>query len=193
LEGNVESLDTVRWSSVLLRGILGIIFGIVLLAWPKGTISVVIWVFGIFAIAAGMVGATMAASARHERQHWLWSVVGGIASMGVGIAVLVWPQASAKLVLVLIAIMALVWGLSDILLAIGIRKEASTFSVVMMTLAGLISVAFGIYAFANPGKGAVAIIWLIAVYAIAWGVMLAIASFAIRSGQKSGGGDVRPA
>jgi len=186
-------LDSVRWSSVLLRGILGIIFGVILLAWPKATVSIAIWVFGIFAIAAGMVGATVAASARHERQHWIWSVVAGIASMGIGIAILVWPEATAKLLLLLIAILALVWGVSDLLLAVGIRKEASTFSVVMMALAGLISVAFGLYALINPGEGALAIIWLISVYAIAWGVMLTIASFAIRSVQKHGGGGARPA
>jgi uncharacterized membrane protein HdeD (DUF308 family) len=179
---------------MLLRGIVGIIFGIVLLAWPKGTVSVVIWVFGLFAIAAGMMGATMAASTRHERKQWVWSLLGGLASMAIGLAVLVWPQASARLVLVLIAILALVWGASDLALAIGIRKEASTFSVIMMSLAGIISVAFGLYALIHPGKGAVAIIWLIGVYAILWGVALTIASFSIRSLEKGGGGGgIRPA
>jgi uncharacterized membrane protein HdeD (DUF308 family) len=184
----MEGSGAIRWSSVLLRGIAGIVFGIVLLAWPKATVSVTIWVFGIFAIAAGMVGATVAFSGRHEREHWIWSAIGGVISMGLGIAVLVWPQASARLVLVLIAILAIVWGFSDLLLAIGIRKVASAFSVVMMTLAGIISVAFGLYALVNPGEGAVAIIWLIGVYAIAWGVVLAIASFALRGIQKGGGG-----
>jgi uncharacterized membrane protein HdeD (DUF308 family) len=189
----MDASESIRWSSVLLRGLVGIIFGIVLLSWPKATVSVTIWVFAIFAIAAGMIGATVAFSGRHEREHWVWPVIGGVLSMIIGILVLVWPEASARLVLVLIAIMAVVWGLSDIILAIGIRKTTSAFSTVMMTLAGIISFAFGLYALVDPGKGVVAIIWLIGVYAIAWGVVLAIASFAIRAAQKGGGGGMTPA
>ena len=181
-------VDSVRWTSVLLRGIVAVIFGIVLLAWPQATVGVVIWVFGVFAIAAGVIGMTVAFTERRERAHWVWSIVGGLASVVVGIIVLANPHGSAKFVLFLIAIMAIIWGLSDLFMAVTIRKEASAFSVWMLVLAGLISFAFGLYALIHPGNGAVAIIWLIGVWAIAWGFVLVMASFAIRAIQKGGGG-----
>jgi uncharacterized membrane protein HdeD (DUF308 family) len=181
-------VDSIRWSSVLLRGIAGVIFGIVLLAWPQATVGVALWVFGVFAIVAGLVGGMVAFSDRHERQHWVWSIVGGLASIVIGIIVLANPHGSAKFVLFLIAIMAIIWGLSDLFMAVTIRKEASAFSVWMLVLAGLISFAFGLYALIHPGNGAVAIIWLIGIYAIAWGLVLVLASFAIRAGQRGGSG-----
>lgn len=180
--------DSIRWTSVLLRGLAAVIFGIVLLAWPKATVGVTLYVFAVFAIAAGLLGGMVAFSGRHERSNWVWSVVGGLASVIIGIIVLVNPHGSAKFVLFLIALMALLWGLSDLMMAIAIRKQASAFSVWMLVLAGLVSVAFGVYALVNPGEGAVAIIWLIGIYAIVWGLFLVLASFALRSAPRGGGG-----
>lgn len=180
--------DSIRWTSVLLRGLVAVIFGIVLLAWPQATVGVTLYVFAIFAIMAGLVGAMIAFSGRHERSNWIWSVVGGLASIIIGFIVLLNPHGSARFVLFFIALLALLWGLSDLITAIAIRKQASAFSVWMLVLAGLVSVAFGVYALVNPGKGAVAIIWLIGIYAIAWGFFLVLASFALRSVQRGGGG-----
>jgi len=61
-----------------------------------------------------------------------------------------------------------------------------------MSLAGIASIAFGLYVLVNPGKGALAIIWLIALYELFWGVLLTLASFVIRSAQRGGGGRLRP-
>lgn len=186
----MEGESVTRWGAVLLRGIVGILFGIVLLAWPQATVSVAFWAFAIFALAAGMVSATIAVSERRERTHWVWSALGGVASMIMGVVIIVWPESTARLLLAFIAIVALVWGLSDLVVAVGIRKQASTFSVVMMALAGLVSIAFGLYALVDPGEGALAILWLIGVYALVWGFLLVVASFGLRSVQKGGAHEV---
>ncbi|HYB65622.1 MAG TPA: DUF308 domain-containing protein, partial [Steroidobacteraceae bacterium] len=51
-----------------------------------------------------------------------------------------------------------------------------------LILAGLASVIFGVLLIAQPGVGALTLLWLFAVYAIAFGVMLVLLAFKVRSG-----------
>ncbi len=184
----MDRVEDLSWGTALARGLIAIVFGIILLAWPKATIGAVILVFGIWAIAGGLAGAIVAIVKRADRKHWFWSVIGGLVSMAIGIAVLVWPKPSALLVLYLIGAVALVWGLSDIFMSIGIRRSASAWSVVLLALAGIVSVAFGFYVLVHPGEGAVAIIWLVATYEIVWGVLLSTFAIAMRMTGGGGGG-----
>ncbi|MBM3146825.1 MAG: HdeD family acid-resistance protein [Actinobacteria bacterium] len=189
----MEGLEAVKWTSVLARGLVAIAFGIVLLAWPGATVFAAIVVFGAFAIITGVFGAFSAIGGRRERAHWVWSLIGGLLSIVVGVVALAYPGETAVVLLYLIAAMAIVWGVSDLFLALGIRGQLSGWGVLFLVLAGIISVAFGIYAIVNPGKGAIAILWLIGVYEIAWGLLLTMVSFAVRSAQKHGGGGMTPA
>ena len=50
-----------------------------------------------------------------------------------------------------------------------------------MILGGLLSVVFGILLFVFPSAGAVSFIWLIGIYAIAFGIMEMIFAFRLRS------------
>jgi uncharacterized membrane protein HdeD (DUF308 family) len=55
---------------------------------------------------------------------------------------------------------------------------------VWLALAGIASVVFGVLLVARPGTGALTLLYLIAVYAIAFGIMLLLLAFKVRSGVK---------
>lgn len=181
----MDGLEAVKWTTVLARGLIGLAFGIVLLAWPGATVFAAIIVFGAFAIVTGLFGAVAAIGRRREREHWVWSLIGGILSVVVGVVALAYPGETARVLLFLIAALAIVWGVSDIMLALGIRGALSGWGRVFLFLSGLIAVAFGIYAFVNPGEGALAILWLIGIFWVAWGLLITMVAFAVRSTQKN--------
>jgi uncharacterized membrane protein HdeD (DUF308 family) len=66
----------------------------------------------------------------------------------------------------------------EIAAAIRLRKEIS--NEWLMILAGALSIAFGLLMVVNPGAGAMAVLWLIGVFAIAYGVVLVVLSFKLR-------------
>lgn len=51
----------------------------------------------------------------------------------------------------------------------------------LQAIIGILGVLVGIYLVVNPGKGALASIWAIGTIAIAYGILMIIASFRIRS------------
>jgi uncharacterized membrane protein HdeD (DUF308 family) len=63
--------------------------------------------------------------------------------------------------------------------AIDLRKEIQ--GEWLLILGGLVSVAFGVFLMARPGVGALAVLWLIAGYAIAYGIVLGVLAFKARS------------
>jgi len=88
------------------------------------------------------------------------------------------PGLTALALLFYIAIWAIATGLLQIVAAIRLRKEIE--GEFWMALGGLASVAFGMLLVARPGEGALAVLWLIAAYAIAFGVILIILALKAR-------------
>ena len=90
-------------------------------------------------------------------------------------------RAEAKKVsnpLLLIAAWAIVHGVFEIVAAIRLRKEIK--NEWLLILSGALSVVFGIFMIVNPGAGALAVLWLIGVFAVAYGALLVVLSFKLK-------------
>jgi uncharacterized membrane protein HdeD (DUF308 family) len=70
----------------------------------------------------------------------------------------------------LMAANALVTGVLDIAAAISLRRRIS--NEWLLVLSGAVSILFGILVFLFPAAGALALIWLISLYAILTGALL---------------------
>ena len=92
------------------------------------------------------------------------------------------PQATALAVVLYVAIWAIATGLLEIVAAVRLRKQIE--GEFWLALAGIASVVFGVLLAARPGAGALTILWLIGAYAIAFGVILLLLAFKVRSGAK---------
>ena len=168
-----------NWVWVLLRGVLAIVFGILAFRHPvvAGLSLTLLW--GAYALAEGVVGLVTAFRVRKlGRPIWpmvLMALLGIVA----GVMTFVAPRMTAIALLLLIAAWSIVTGGLLIVTAIRLRDEIE--GEWFLGLAGLLSVLFGLAMCAFPGSGALAIVWMIASYAIAFGVLLILFAFKIRS------------
>jgi uncharacterized membrane protein HdeD (DUF308 family) len=85
---------------------------------------------------------------------------------------------TALILLILIAARAIVTGVFEIAAAIQMRKYIT--GEWLLVLGGLASVLFGVLLLINPGAGALAVVWLIGVYAVVYGVLLLALGFKLR-------------
>ena len=169
------------WWVFLLSGLCAIGFGILSFAWPGLTLLALVILFGVYGIADG-VFAFAASRARHEAgQRWGAMVVAGIVSLLAGVAAFAWPGLTALVLLYIIAAWALLRGIIEIVAAIELRKLIRNEWV--LAVAGVISILFAVLAIAQPGAGALAILWLIGAFAVIRGLMLVAVSLRLRSHQ----------
>ena len=105
-----------------------------------------------------------------------WLIVVGIAGVAAGIIAAVYPEVTALLLVTFIGVWSIVRGVFEIAGAIAIRREID--NEWMLILLGALSVLFGLYVVIFPGAGALAIVWVIGIYAIVGGIMMV--GFALR-------------
>jgi uncharacterized membrane protein HdeD (DUF308 family) len=166
------------WIILALRGLLALLFGLAALVWPELSLRLLVYLFGIFALADGFMSVVQAITGQPPGPDWWLSLLRGLASIAVGIAVFVWPLLTAILLLVFIAIRAIILGTLDIISAIKWREEAAGLG--LLILGGILSVAFGLFVLLRPGEGAMALLWLVAVYAIVVGAVQIVLAFVMR-------------
>jgi uncharacterized membrane protein HdeD (DUF308 family) len=167
-----------NWWLVLLRGIAAIVFGLLAWAWPSVTLVTLVLFWGAYALVDG-VAALIGGWKAKDGGKPMWTVVlVGIVGILAGIFTFLQPGVTAIALLILIAVWAIVQGVLEISAAIRLRKEIK--NEWLLILSGLLSVAFGALMILNPGAGAMAVLWLIGVFAVAYGVLLVFLSFKLK-------------
>jgi uncharacterized membrane protein HdeD (DUF308 family) len=129
---------------------------------------VIVW--GAYALADGILALVAAYRVRDQGKPFWSLVIVGLLGIAAGIVTFIWPGMTALVLLLFIAAWAVVMGIFQIIAAIRLRKEIQ--NEWLLGLSGVLSVLFGIIMFAQPGAGALAVIWVIAAYAIVFGVLL---------------------
>jgi uncharacterized membrane protein HdeD (DUF308 family) len=167
-----------RWWAFLIRGIAGVIFGILAFLWPGLTLLVLAVVFGAYALVDG-VFALVAAFSGAGAAHRGWLILEGILGIVLGALVWMYPLYSAALLVYFIAIWAIATGVIEIIAGVRFRNVIG--NEFLYIIAGIISIVFGALVLRNPAAGAIAVVWLIAWYAIIFGVLQIVLSFRLKS------------
>jgi uncharacterized membrane protein HdeD (DUF308 family) len=168
-----------NWWVVLVRGIVGILFGIVTFFAPGITLAALVLVFGAYAFVDGVLTLASAIRRRSTTDRWWILVLEGIAGILVGIATLFLPGITALVLLYLIAAWALVTGVLELAAAIRLRKVIT--NEWLLALGGIVSILLGVLLIAAPGAGALAVVIWIGAYAFVFGALLVGLSLRLRA------------
>jgi uncharacterized membrane protein HdeD (DUF308 family) len=157
------------WKTMAFCGALAIAFAVAMVIWPNISLSVLIGLFGAFALVTGVTTIAGAFSVPVEGKQRAWIAIQGLLGVAIGVAVFVWPSLSALGLLYAIGIWAVVAGIVEIVLAFDLPISDSR--ALLLGLSGVLSAAFGVIMFAEPGAGAIALLALIAAFLLVTGVM----------------------
>lgn len=164
------------WWLLLLRGIVAIIFGLLTFFMPGITLYVLIIFFGAYTLVDGIFGLIAAYRGRRHRDWWWW-LLWGLVSIATGILTFCLPEVTGFVLLCLIAAWAIVSGIFQIAAAIKLRKDIPGEG--WLILAGILSLLFGIALFVWPVAGALAVVWMIGIYAMVFGILNIILAFRV--------------
>jgi len=165
---------------LIVRGILGILIGMLAVFWPGLTIAVLVGMFALYALIDGLTNLILGLT-RSPRQERSWPMaIQGLVGIAAAILTFIWPVVTALALVMFIAAWAVVTGILEIAAAIRLRRVITGEWLLM--LSGILSIVFGVLVLAFPLAGAVSIAWMLGAYAFASGVVLVTLGVRLRSG-----------
>jgi uncharacterized membrane protein HdeD (DUF308 family) len=165
---DVDSLSR-NWWAVSLRGLAGILFGIITFFAPAISLAALVLLFGAYALVDGVLALVTAVRRRGADRWWLL-LLEGLVGIAAGVLTFLWPAITAIALLYVIAAWALVTGAFEIAAAIRLRKAIT--GEWLLALSGIFSIALGVLLVLFPGPGALAVTIWIGAYAFVFGALL---------------------
>ena len=159
-------LTKMRWA-LGLNGLLSVGVGVVILVWPDISLFALTILFGVYALASGVVGLYYAVTAQSNGERG-WLIFSGLLGIAVGVIVLVWPNISELALLYVIGAYAIAFGVIAVIGAFWLPLDGG--DTALMILTGLVAIVFGVVMFARPGAGALVTLALIAAFALVTGI-----------------------
>ncbi|MBL0715979.1 MAG: DUF308 domain-containing protein [Desulfosarcina sp.] len=135
IDGIVTTFNSIKgrkvyaaWGWGIFTGVLGIIAGLVVLSQPVLsailTTSFLVWFLGIAAIIYGISGLVTGIRLRKETKGEWTMILGGLFSIVFGIILITSPFVSVLVIIKTIGVIALIGGISILVVAFGIKKKA---------------------------------------------------------------------
>jgi uncharacterized membrane protein HdeD (DUF308 family) len=170
------------WSnSLIARGVLALIVGIIAIAWPSVTILALVILFAVYCFMDSIIAASRAFSSDGAGPvigHLLLALI----DVAAGVVAIVWPGPTALVLVIVVAVWAFVTGFFELFVAFQSGETAGTRA--FFILAGLVSIAFGVVLVARPDIGAVTLALLFGLYSMIYGVsMIVVGVDARRTGK----------
>ncbi|MCJ2089113.1 HdeD family acid-resistance protein [Methylobacterium sp. E-005] len=172
-----------NWWLVALRGLIAILFGVLAFVAPGAFVLSLVLFFAAYMLTDGIFAILGAIRAAQHHERWGFLLLEGIVDIVVAVAAVLVPGAAVWAFVLLLAAWAMVTG--GLMIAAAFRLHLH-YGRWWLVLGGLVSILFGIALIINPGMSALVLTWWIGGYTLAFGVLLLILAFQLRSRHAAG-------
>ncbi|WP_334143703.1 HdeD family acid-resistance protein [Rhabdothermincola sp.] len=162
-------------SIALIAGVLALIGGVLVLAWPGKTIETVAIVVGIFLAVGGMAQIIDALVTHKAGTYWGLLVVRGVLDLAVGLVAVFWPAITVWALVLLIGIELILAGVVSVIAGLTVPAESGLRPHLLSR--GVVSILVGIVVIAWPGATVLVVAVLLGIYLVAFGLVLLWAGY----------------
>lgn len=163
------------FKSLLLKGILMIILGIIMLAFTFSSILAIDYLFGIVLIVLGIQLLTSGSTFLGEYKRTWWVIILGILAIIIGVLAFVFPAVMTLYIVYLIALTSLISGFTD--LALAISDKCGLANRALVAISGVLGVILGILFILSPFVGAFVIVQVTGIFLLAFGLLAIVEGF----------------
>jgi uncharacterized membrane protein HdeD (DUF308 family) len=164
------------WWLMALRGVAGIVFGLIALFAPVATILSLLILFAIYMLVDGIFGIVSAIMAARRHERWALQLLEGLADIAMAAIAVFWPAITVFVFVLVLAAWAIISG--GLMIGAAFKNKGRGWG--WWAFSGALSVLFGIVLAIAPFVGAVVLTWWLGAYALVFGVMLLVFSFKLR-------------
>jgi uncharacterized membrane protein HdeD (DUF308 family) len=170
-----------NWLAVVLRGAAAVLFGLLTLFIPGLSLVALVFAFGGYALADGVL-AFLSAVGQRQALRWVY-VVEGVCGVAVGVLVLLWPGLTLLSLSYVVAARALAAGVLEIAAAIRLGRVLSTEW--PLGASGAMSCVFAVLLVLWPGAGLLTMALGIGIYALLFGAAFIALGLRLRDSTSS--------
>ncbi len=167
-----------KWWVLLLRGIAFIVLGTIAMMWPGIPLASLVWLFATFCLIDGAASVVLGMRGEPNGTIWWTMILLGVIAIAGAILAISMPGITLLLLLSIVAYLAVLRGVFEIVAAIRLRKDIDDEWV--LGLSGAASVLFGILLLSRPGAGLLVMAIMIGAYMMAIGMLTVALSLRLR-------------
>jgi uncharacterized membrane protein HdeD (DUF308 family) len=167
-----------NWRALALRGIVALLFGLVVLFWPGLVLTVLALLFGIYAAVDGAITFMPALRSPDRGVQRTLPLAEGAVGIIAGLVAILWPGLTTSGLVYVIAGWAVVTGVLKILTAILLRAEVENGW--LLAGSGALSALFGTLLVFLAGSDVAFLAPLVGIFAVVVGLALIVFAFRLR-------------
>lgn len=175
--------EGVSWQAIMLRGVVGILFGLFAVMAPVAAATTIILVFSIYLMADGFLAIASAVKAASRRNSWGLLALEGVVDIIASLVLFLMPGLALVTFVVIVAVWALFAGGLKLITAL---RRGPVEARGWLALSAIISLLFGLVLLFAPLAGGIVLTWWLGIYGLVFGVALLMLGFQVRSAQRKG-------
>lgn len=163
------------WPVAMFIGVVTAVIGVIVIAWPSQTLTVLAVLLGIQLLLFGLY-RLIHSFASDVRSPGLMAFV-GILGMIAGVIVIRNPFETLAVLATLLGVVWIVGGAIELMTAIVDDSQGDRW---FMVFAGLLSIAAGVIIVAWPAPTLTVIAWIAGIYLVLSGILVCVTAFRLR-------------
>lgn len=170
-------------TTLLINGILAILFGLFAIFVPDSTSLIVVKYFGIVLIVGGTFGLVQAIQIMKKNKDYLSSLVSSIISILIGLFIVIYTHKSLEIFAIIMGVWALILGFVQLFIALNLFSAGRNKNLIILN--SVITLLFGFILLFNPFNSILALLILVGVMALFSGAVLIYLSVIIKNNEPS--------
>ncbi|WP_433160209.1 HdeD family acid-resistance protein [Kribbella sp. CA-247076] len=168
---------TAGWKMLIVRGVIGMVFGVLAIIWPIETAIALALLWGFWALTDGIGSLVQAFRPESRGSSRLWLVLLGVIALVAAFFAIFSPAVTAVTLTWILGIWLIVRGVFEVVGAFGSTRTRPRG---LLLLSAAFSILLGILFVANPGAAAVGVAVFLGVVALMWGAVFVLGGLALR-------------
>jgi uncharacterized membrane protein HdeD (DUF308 family) len=173
-----RQISRAYWWSLVIRAVVAILFGIAALISPLVVGLFLIYLFGAYALLDGILAVIVSLQDRKLSSRWWVLLLGGIAGIILGLFAFFQPGVTAVALFWIVAAWLVITGIFEIISAFTLGALGIEW---LLVVVGVLSIIVGIIFFIHPTSSILAIVWLLGVFALIYGIIQIVRAIQFRS------------
>ncbi len=172
-----------NWWLLSLNGVIAILYGLMAIFVPSGTLLTIVMYFGIVILIIGVSMLIGAINSARNQLPYMSDLISSVLTIAIGALLTFYTQKSLEIFVIVVGSWAILLGIFQLYIMSRMDKTSGSKNTLLIN--GLITLAFGVVLFLNPFASAAFMVVVSGVLAFIVGIILIALSVKLRNFEKS--------